>query len=347
MRTEFTSKLLRWYRQHGRHDLPWQRKADPYHVWLSEIMLQQTQVQTVIPYYERFMTRFPDVRSLADAPLDDVLYLWTGLGYYARARNLHKTARMVRDNYNGVFPEDRAELESLPGIGRSTAAAILALSRNQAHAILDGNVKRVLARYHAVPGWPGKKNVENHLWELAQAYTPERGAAAYTQAIMDFGATVCTRARPACDCCPVADGCEALRMGRQADFPDKKPGKDKPVRRTCFAILEDCEGRILLQKRPPTGIWGGLWSFPECSPETDVEAWIKQAFGSTVCDLRREEGLRHTFSHFHLEITPVRAVLAETPGGVRDQSDIRWVRPTEKLTIGTAAPVKKLIESLS
>ncbi len=347
MKNKFTAKLLRWYRQHGRHDLPWQKDADPYRVWISEIMLQQTQVQTVIPYYERFMDRFPDILSLADAPVDDVLHLWTGLGYYARARNLHKAAQVVRDEHDGCFPEDRVTLESLPGIGRSTAAAILALSRNQPHAILDGNVKRVLSRYHAVPGWPGKKVVENRLWELAQSHTPERDAGAYTQAIMDLGATVCTRTRPACKCCPVADGCEALRLGRQADFPGRKPRKDKPVRRTCFAILEDRDGRILLQKRPPAGIWGGLWSFPECSPETDVVAWIKQAFGSTVCDLRREAGLRHTFSHFHLDITPVRVVLAGSAEGVREQGDLRWIHPAEELTLGTAAPVKKLIESLS
>ncbi|MEX2524035.1 MAG: A/G-specific adenine glycosylase [Gammaproteobacteria bacterium] len=347
MKNKFTSELLRWYRQHGRHDLPWQRDVEPYRVWVSEIMLQQTQVQTVIPYYERFMTRFPHVRSLADAPLDDVLHLWTGLGYYARARNLHKAARIIRDEHNGCFPEDRAVLETLPGIGRSTAAAILALSHNRPHAILDGNVKRVLARYHAVPGWPGKKAVENRLWELARAYTPEREAAAYTQAIMDLGATVCTRTKPACEACPVAAGCEARRLGKQEAFPGRKPRNDKPVRHTCFAILEDSRGRILLQKRPPAGVWGGLWSFPECSPDDDVEAWIKQAFGSTVCGLRREDGLRHTFSHFHLDITPVRAVLAETPAAVRDQSDIRWVHPADELTIGTAAPVKKLIQSLS
>lgn len=343
----FTEQLLDWYRRCGRHALPWQQNPAPYRVWVSEIMLQQTQVRTVIPYFERFTARFPDVKALADAGLDEVLHLWTGLGYYARARNLHRAARLIRDEHGGRFPGEPESLQALPGIGRSTAGAILALSRNRPHPILDGNVKRVLARYHAVPGWPGRREVENRLWELAARYTPARRAAAYTQAIMDLGATICTRTRPDCGACPVADGCAARRQGAQAQFPGRKPGKTLPVKQTCFTIIENRSGEVLLQRRPPAGIWGGLWSFPECPVDTDVAAWIQQAFGSTVYALKREDPLRHTFSHFHLEITPVRAVLRSKAVAVRDQDDIAWVDPARELTLGVAAPVKKLLESLS
>jgi A/G-specific adenine glycosylase len=342
----FTNQLLDWYRHGGRHDLPWQRNPDPYRVWISEIMLQQTQVGTVIPYFKRFMARFPDVRSLASGELDEVLHLWTGLGYYARARNLHRAARLIRDRHRGTLPADLYSLQALPGIGRSTAGAILALARNQCHPILDGNVKRVLARYHAVAGWPGRRAVEQHLWELAGRYTPADSAADYTQAIMDLGATVCTRTRPACHACPVASGCAVRRLGRQQDFPEKKPKKNQPVKQVCFAIIENSRGDVLLQRRPPAGIWGGLWSFPECPVETDVAAWIKQVFGSRVYGLRRDTPLRHTFSHFHLDITPVRAVMRASPSAIRDQGDTVWVTPGQELTLGVAAPVKKLLESL-
>jgi A/G-specific adenine glycosylase len=342
----FTENLLDWYRRCGRHDLPWQKDPDPYRVWVSEIMLQQTQVGTVIPFFQRFMARFPDVHSLAVAELDEVLHLWTGLGYYARARNLHRAASLVRDHHQGSLPENLEGLQALPGIGRSTAGAILALALNQCHPILDGNVKRVLARYHAVDGWPGHRAVEQRLWELARQYTPADTAADYTQAIMDLGATVCTRTSPLCHACPVASGCAALCLGRQQDFPGKKSKKAQPVKQVCFAIIENSQGEVLLQRRPPAGIWGGLWSFPECPVETDVAAWIKQMFGSTVYGLRRDTPLRHTFSHFHLDITPVRALMRMPPAALRDQGDTVWVAPGQELTLGVAAPVKKLLESL-
>jgi len=343
----FTEQLLKWYRRCGRHALPWQHPPDPYRVWVSEIMLQQTQVRTVIPYFRRFMARFPDVQALADADLDTVLHQWTGLGYYARARNLHRAARRIRDEHGGRIPDGLEQLRDLPGIGRSTAGAILALSRNRPHPILDGNVKRVLSRYHAVAGWPGQRRVEERLWELAARYTPKRRAAAYTQAIMDLGATVCTRARPACGECPVAAGCAARRRGQQSQFPGKKPARTLPVRQTCFTILENDAGRVLLQRRPPAGIWGGLWSFPECPADADVAAWIKRSFGSKVYGLRRETPLRHTFSHFHLDITPVRAVLRAPADAIRDEGDVVWVDPGRDLNLGVAAPVKKILESLS
>ena len=346
MADSFTEALLDWYRRCGRHDLPWQRDPDPYRVWVSEIMLQQTQVGTVIPYFLRFMARFPDVQSLATAELDEVLHLWSGLGYYARGRNLHRAARLVSERHGDRVPEDLDSLQALPGIGRSTAGAILALSRNRAHPILDGNVKRVLARYHALPGWPGRRDVEQRLWELAAHYTPGDRPAAYTQAIMDLGATLCTRTQPLCEACPVASGCAARRLERQQDFPERKPKNPPPVKQVCFAILENSHGEVLLQRRPPAGIWGGLWSFPECPVETDVAAWIKQVFGSTVCGLRRYAPLRHTFSHFHLDITPVRAVMRTPPAAIRDQGDTAWVTPGRELTLGVAAPVKKLLQSL-
>ena len=343
----FTKNLLDWYRRCGRHDLPWQKDPDPYRVWVSEIMLQQTQVKTVIPYYQRFMARFPDVNALADAGLDEVLHLWSGLGYYARARNLHRAARAVRDGHGGRFPEDLDALQSLPGIGRSTAGAILALARNRPHPILDGNVRRVLCRYHAVPGWPGRREVENRLWDLAARYTPRRRAADYTQAIMDLGATLCTRTRPACAACPVAAGCAAREAGEQQRYPEKKPRKTLPVRQACFTILENPSGEVLLQRRPPAGIWGGLWSFPECPEGEDVASWIRRVYGSEIRGLEQEGPLRHTFSHFHLDITPVRAVLARGAAAVRDQEDVVWVDPGGELTLGVAAPVRKLLQSLS
>jgi A/G-specific adenine glycosylase len=253
--------LLRWWRAHGRHDLPWQRRRTPYRVWISEIMLQQTQVTTVIPYYRGFMARFPNLRALADAPLDEVLHLWSGLGYYARARNLHRAAQLIRDEYGGRFPRRFEQIAALPGIGRSTAGAILALARGERHAILDGNVRRVLARYHAIKGWSGEKRTEARLWALTEQHTPRNNVAAYTQAIMDLGATLCTRTRPRCNECPLASGCRAHALGRETAFPARRPKKARPVRRTRM-LLVTCVNRVLLERRPPAGVWGGLWSLP-------------------------------------------------------------------------------------
>ncbi|HVC37268.1 MAG TPA: A/G-specific adenine glycosylase, partial [Gammaproteobacteria bacterium] len=266
--------LLRWYRVHGRKDLPWQHQPTPYRVWVSEIMLQQTQVSTVIPYYGRFMMRFPDIRALANAPLDEVLHLWSGLGYYARARNLQRAAQIIRDDYGGVFPREFEKAASLPGIGRSTAGAILALACGERHAILDGNVKRVLTRLHGAKGWPGENAVAKKLWALAERHTPLKNVAAYTQAIMDLGATVCTRSRPRCLDCPIAVGCVAHIDGNETKFPTPRPRKRLPVRRTCMLLIT-CKGRVMLERRPPAGIWGGLWGFPELPADREVVEWCR------------------------------------------------------------------------
>ncbi|MGB9429562.1 MAG: A/G-specific adenine glycosylase [Gammaproteobacteria bacterium] len=344
--TEFklAPSLLRWHRIHGRHDLPWQRWRTPYRVWVSEIMLQQTQVRTVIPFYRRFMARFPNVRALADAPLDEVLHLWSGLGYYARARNLHKAAQIIRDEYAGRFPREFAQVAALPGIGRSTAGAILALARGEQHAILDGNVKRVLARVHAVKGWPGEKSMEKKLWALAERHVPHKNVAAYTQAIMDLGATLCTRTRPRCDECPLANRCRAHALGRETDFPTGRPRKILPLRRTRMLLLT-CGDRVLLEHRPPAGIWGGLWSLPEILPTADAADWCRAEFGVAPQVQQRWPVLRHTFSHFHLDIEPLRLEIAAV-ARIGDNADRRWVALTREPSLGLAAPVKKLLKQL-
>src|SRR5690554_3909603 len=260
--TGFADRLLEWFDANGRHDLPWQHPRTPYRVWLSEIMLQQTQVQVAAPYFERFVAALPDLPSLARAPLDDVLALWSGLGYYARARNLHSAAKACMERYDGDLPRDLAALMALPGIGRSTAGAILAQAWGDRHPILDGNVKRVLARVHAVEGWPGTSRVERQLWEHAQSHLPRTRMADYVQAQMDLGATVCTRHAPACLLCPVSAQCQALAQGRVAELPTPRPGKPLPQRETTVLLAWDDSGRVLLQRRPPAGIWASLWSLP-------------------------------------------------------------------------------------
>jgi A/G-specific adenine glycosylase len=260
--TEFPARLLAWFDAHGRKDLPWQAPKDAYRVWVSEIMLQQTQVQTVVPYFERFMQRFPDVLTLADAAQDEVLQYWSGLGYYARARNLHRAARNVRDQHDGVFPDTLEAVMDLPGIGRSTAGAILSISFDQRHAILDGNVKRVLARHERVAGWPGTTSVAKTLWEIAERHTPAARVADYTQAIMDLGATLCTRSRPACERCPVASDCEALASDTVGDYPGRKPKKNKPLRETTM-VLASFDGHVYLERRPEVGIWAACGACPK------------------------------------------------------------------------------------
>ena len=342
----FSDRLLAWWDRDGRKDLPWQRSATLYRVWVSEIMLQQTQVATVIPYYERFMARFPDVETLAAAPADEVLHLWSGLGYYARARNLHRAAQIVCERYRGRFPVDFDQVTTLPGIGRSTAGAILALAAGQHHAILDGNVKRVLTRHHALEGWPGRKEVEVRLWQLAQHYTPAIRVAHYTQAIMDLGATVCSRTRPACEVCPVSEDCCARIQGRIADLPARKPRTVLPVRSTRMLLLRDTVQGVLLLKRPPTGVWGGLWSFPECD-EDDVVAWCRQRLGYRVREQARWPTLRHTFSHFHLDIQPVLLALQAGVAAVMDEGEALWYNPNAPRSLGLAAPVRHLMNQMS
>lgn len=344
--TQFSERLLVWYDKHGRHDLPWQENQTPYRVWVSEIMLQQTQVNTVIPYYQRFMESFPDVQTLASADQEQVLEHWAGLGYYARGRNLHKAAQIICDQYGGEFPETLDEFSSLPGIGRSTAGAILSLSRGQRHPILDGNVKRVLTRYYAVEGWPGQTAVERKLWVLADDLTPDTRVNAYTQAIMDLGATLCTRAKPACALCPVQAGCQAFAQGRPTDFPNKKPKKAQPVKTTDMLLILNDKGEVMLEKRPPTGIWGGLWSLPEC-PEGSPETWVLERYGLKVRHEQDWAGFRHTFSHYHLDITPRLMRLENTrTDRVMEAADTNWYNTGQKLPVGCAAPVQKLLDLL-
>ncbi len=307
-------------------------------------MLQQTQVATVIPYFARFMQHFPDLDSLADAPQDDVLHQWTGLGYYARARNLHKAAQQVRDQHNSKLPTKFEQLLALPGIGRSTAGAILAQACGQRHAILDGNVKRVLTRVHAIDGWPGNKSVENRLWEIAESYTPQKDCADYTQAIMDLGATVCTRRKPACEHCPVAELCSARAQGNPQDYPTPKAKKQLPQRHTVMLILRDGSDRLLLQRRPPAGIWGGLWSFPECPVDANVEDWVRETLGFHIDEVNPGSALRHTFSHFQLHIAPVYARVSDADLTIMEPDERVWYNTRRPDKRGLPAPVKKLLE---
>jgi A/G-specific adenine glycosylase len=340
----FQQQLLGWYDVHGRKDLPWQNNPTPYRVWVSEIMLQQTQVATVIPYYQRFMSRFPDLATLANTSVDEVLHLWSGLGYYARGRNLHRAAQQIIEEYNGLFPDNIDNLINLPGIGRSTAGAILALAANQHQAILDGNVKRVLARFAAIDGWPGRPAVQDQLWQLATELTPKRRVSAYTQAIMDLGATLCTRRQPACDQCPLRSNCQAHALRRTHELPSPKPRKTLPVRQTHMLILVNDQGHILLQKRPPSGIWGGLWSLPEYtdSHNGSIHHWAQQQLGYTISTTETGQPLRHTFSHFHLDITPVLARINHTHR-VMDASHCLWYNSDHPESLGMAAPIKKLL----
>jgi A/G-specific adenine glycosylase len=339
--------VLAWFDRHGRKDLPWQRDPAPYRVWVSEIMLQQTQVAVVIPYFERFVARFPDVAALAAAEQDEVLHLWSGLGYYARARNLHRAARVVAAEHAGAFPTELALLQALPGVGRSTAGAILSLALGQRHAILDGNVKRVLARVFAVPGWPGRSPVLKQLWELAEACSPLDRVAAYNQGMMDLGATVCTRSSPACGRCPLAALCTALAQGEPTAFPHAKPQKTLPQRETCMLIVQTAAGEILLERRPPTGIWGGLWSLPECPPLVTPADWCRERLGTRPLRVEKLKGRRHTFSHFHLDIHPLRVELSTEPSIVADDTRMLWIDPNHPAPVGLAAPVARILKEVA
>ena len=343
---EFSRRVLTWFDSHGRKHLPWQQEPTPYRVWISEIMLQQTQVATVIPYYQRFMARFPTVITLADADLDQVLHLWSGLGYYARGRNLHKAAIIIRDRYHGCLPLDIGALCQLPGIGRSTAGAILALASGQRHAILDGNVKRLLARFRAVEGWPGHSRVLALLWELAETYTPQERVADYTQAMMDLGAMVCTR-RPQCGACPLAVGCVAHALGRETEFPEPKPRRQLPVRQTRMLLLRTDQAEVLLEKRPPSGVWGGLWSLPECPSDAVVVEWCHDVLGVKVEHVRSWAMMRHTFSHFHLDITPISGQIKNPANGVMEAGRFVWYNTRQPDARGLAAPVQRLLSILA
>jgi A/G-specific adenine glycosylase len=345
--TDFARRVLRWFDRHGRRNLPWQRDVNAYRVWVSEIMLQQTQVATVIPYFERFMRRFPTVEALAAAPLDEVLHLWSGLGYYARARNLHRAAQQVCELYDGVFPGDLARVQALPGIGRSTAGAILSLAGGQCATILDGNVKRVLARCFGIEGWPGSSAVLKRLWQLAETLTPDGQVDHYNQAMMDLGATVCTRGRPACEACPLVDCCFAHATGRQRELPGRRPKKTLPQRAVRMLLVRDASGALLLERRPPAGIWGGLWCLPEVDCDADPLGWCHETLQQGAEITRHLETRRHTFSHFHLDIEPVEILLNGPGCGVLEASDRVWYNPQRPEDVGLAAPVARLIDEIA
>lgn len=339
----FSARLIAWQKAHGRHHLPWQQVRDAYPIWLSEIMLQQTQVSAVIPYFQRFMERFPDVNTLAQAPVEAVLEHWSGLGYYARARNLHRCAHAVVAQHGGHFPAQPEQLAALPGIGRSTAAAIAVFAYGVRAAILDGNVKRVFARHFGIAGFPGALAVERALWTLAESLLPADGVEAYTQGLMDLGATVCTRASPACAACPLGDSCVARQQGRVAELPEARPRKAMPEREVTLLLL--CDGAsVLLERRPPRGIWGGLLSLPE--QESALEALEEVLAARFACRLLAERELpafRHTFTHFHLEIRVIVCTVERLKGAACEASALVWKPLAEAAEAGVPAPIRKIL----
>ena len=339
-------RLLAWYDRHGRKDLPWQRSRDPYRIWVSEIMLQQTQVNTVIPYYERFLKRFPDIQTLARARLDSVLHHWTGLGYYARARNLKKAAEKIMREHDGRFPRDIDSVSELPGIGRSTAGAILAFAFDQRHPILDGNVKRVLTRLHAVETPVARRDTEDTLWTLANHYTPKTRVAHYTQAIMDLGATLCRTRKPDCPACPLQRDCAAHAQGQPEKFPVRGARKTLPVRKVAMLMIRDARGHVLLAQRPPVGVWGGLWGFPECTPDTAATDYCRDTFGLRIKTAAPWPVRRHGFSHFQLHITPIPARLTGSTSTVMECVPTVWYNLAKPDARGLAAPVKHLLLEL-
>lgn len=343
----FSEAVLAWFAVAGRKDLPWQQQPTPYRVWVSEIMLQQTQVNTVLGYYQNFMQHFPDLQSLANAPLDGVLAQWSGLGYYARARNLHRAAQLIQQEFHGEFPQDFEHVTRLPGIGRSTAGAILALSFGQSHPILDGNVKRVLCRYHAVASATDVPATSHLLWELASAYTPQQHVGEYTQAMMDLGATLCTRSRPQCPHCPIQAQCVAFQQGNPQAYPVPKARKILPVKTVVFLMLQSPTGAVLLEQRATQGIWGGLWSFPECAEVAEILPYCTQQLNITVKEYQVWETLRHSFTHFHLDILPVQIAVNQEQSTAIALSNRVWYKVTTPMKLGLAAPVSRLIQQLT
>jgi A/G-specific adenine glycosylase len=335
----FQQKVLTWFDDQGRKDLPWQQNITPYRVWLSEIMLQQTQVTTVIPYFNAFIEKFPTLESLASTPIDEVLPYWSGLGYYARARNLHKTAQIIHQQQR--FPDTLEELMALAGIGQSTAGAILSIAFNKSHPILDGNVKRVLTRYKAIAGWTGLSEINKQLWDISSELTPVERCADYTQAMMDLGATLCTRSKPACQVCPLTGHCLARINGTVSLLPTPKPKKTLPVKQVVFLLLSNQDQQIFLQKRPPTGIWGGLWSLPEFDSIESAHHWCLSK-NVAITSQQVLPGLRHTFSHYHLDYTPL-AIQTNSPiNFVMEANQSLWYNA--ELNLGLAAPIKQLLQ---
>ena len=340
---KFQEKILAWFDLHGRKNLPWQHDISPYRVWISEIMLQQTQVTTVIPYYDRFMQCFSDINKLASAPIDEVLHFWTGLGYYARAHNLHKTALIIKNDFKGVFPQQFSEIVTLPGIGRSTAGAICAIALKQHYSILDGNVKRVLARFAMLEGWAGKPKIADKFWQVAEHYTPAERVADYTQAIMDLGATLCTRSQPKCDRCPLETYCLAHQQQCEMQYPGKKPKKTLLIKKTIMLLIKNSSREWLLEKRPNTGIWGGLWLFPQCKEIDEIQSWCYQHDISIKAQRLLPE-FRHTFSHYHLNIQPILVETTKMKTKIMNAQQFIWYNHEQ--AIGLAAPVKKLLIQL-
>lgn len=340
---EFQQRVLVWFDEHGRKDLPWQDPINPYRVWVSEIMLQQTQVVTVIGYFERFMLSFPSIESLAKANIDEVLKLWAGLGYYARARNLHKAAQVIVDL--GEFPNTLEGLTALSGIGESTAGAILSIAFQKSTPILDGNVRRVLARFKGISGWTGGSQINKVLWKVSAEYTPQARVADYTQAIMDLGATLCTRSKPRCLDCPLNSDCIAYLEDRTTELPTPKARKKIPVKQCIFLILENQQQQILVEKRPPTGIWGGLWSLPEFSNQETAQAWcLEHAF--KIQNIKPLETQRHTFSHYHLDYTPLRIYSDNPINNVMEANHQLWYKPQQTTTLAFPAPITRLLQDL-
>jgi len=342
----FADRVLNWFDHSGRTHLPWQQNPTAYRVWISEIMLQQTQVTTVIPYYQRFMQSFPTIQSLANAPSDAVLKHWEGLGYYTRARNLHKAAQIIRDQHAGEFPDTLAEVEALPGIGRSTAGAILSLAYNQAQPILDGNVKRVLARYHAVAGYPGQTAVQKQLWAYAEQHVPQTRNAAYTQAMMDLGATLCTRSKPACLLCPIQTGCQGFKHGNPEAYPAPRPAKVLPEKQAVALLLRNSQGEVALEKRPPTGIWGGLWSFPEFP---DQQAALATVTTEPVA-IANLPTLTHGFSHFTLHLQPLLVDVRDLHTAthrIMDRDSWLWYKAGTEFSGGLSSAAQRLLKNLT
>jgi A/G-specific adenine glycosylase len=337
--TELARDLLQWFKSNGRKNLPWQSTPpNVYHIWLSEIMLQQTQVITVINYFNKFIACFPDLAALANAKEDEVMSHWAGLGYYSRARNLHKTAKIVTSHHKGVFPKKYDEIVALPGIGPSTAGAILSLGSGLSAPILDGNVKRTLSRYHKVEGHYSSSKVMAELWHLAKHHTPQTKNAEYTQAIMDIGATICKPKNPLCDSCPLASHCGACLSKEQDIYPYKKMKRNKPPEKTiAFLVFKNQRQEVFLKKRPSKGIWGGLWSFEECADNNEAINLAIRQHNDRAKIIRSLTKFKHAFSHLTLWINPV---LIDSPGGVSNYYK------TSSLTLGTPAPVKKILQEL-
>ncbi|MCC7097230.1 MAG: A/G-specific adenine glycosylase [Thermomonas sp.] len=345
--SRFAPRLLDWHDQFGRHQLPWQHPRSPYRVWLSEIMLQQTQVAVATDYFLRFVAALPDLPALARAPLDQVLALWSGLGYYARARNLHSAARLCMAKHSGVLPDRMDALLELPGIGRSTAGAILALAHDVPAPILDGNAKRLLCRVFAIEGWPGTSAVEKQLWALSEKLLPRARLATYTQALMDLGATVCTRANPACGRCPLQDSCRAHAQGRTTTLPTPRPGKPLPQREAHMLVIKDAKARVLLQQRPPAGLWASLWSLPELPDRAQALAWFQDRFDDDPAGAVHMAPFLHGFSHYRLSIHPILITISGTRHRMTDRNDLRWMRRDDLPVLGLPAPVRKLLQEPS